>query len=82
MRYLLRAYTGYQHLAKKFERAVLTHVGREGSKMAICLRSFLFVSAFYRPRMASTSSLTRSVMWAQIGYHYLGSSYVRQVFVG
>ena len=41
MRYLLRTNTGYEHLANKFERTVLTHVGRDGSEMAVCLRSFL-----------------------------------------
>ena len=46
MRYLLRANTCYEHLAKKFERAVLTHVGRGGLEMAVCLRSFFVVSAF------------------------------------
>ena len=40
MRYLLRTNTGYEHLAKKFERAVLTHVARNGSEMGICVRSF------------------------------------------
>ena len=33
MRYLL-------HLAKKFEQAVLTYVGRDGSQMAVCLQRF------------------------------------------
>ena len=70
MRYILRTNTGYEHLAKKFERAVLTHVERDGSEMAVCLRSFLFVSAFQRARMASTSSLIRSVMWALISFCY------------
>ena len=42
MTYLLRTNTGNEHLAKKFERAVSTHVGRDGSEMAICLRSFFF----------------------------------------
>ena len=37
MRYLLRTNTGYEHLAKKFKRAVLTHVGRDGSEMAACM---------------------------------------------
>ena len=46
MRYLLRANTGYEHLAKKFERAILTHVGRDGLEMAVCLQIILFVSAF------------------------------------
>ena len=40
MRYLLRTNTSYEHLAKKFERAVLTCVGRDGSEMAVCLRRF------------------------------------------
>ena len=39
MRYLLRTNTGYEHLAKKFERAVLTHVERDGSEMAVCVQS-------------------------------------------
>ena len=38
MRYLLRTNTSYEHLAKKFERTVLTCVGRDGSEMAVCLR--------------------------------------------
>ena len=32
-----------QHLAKKFERAFLTRVGRDGRKIAFCLQSFLLV---------------------------------------
>ena len=40
MRYLLRTNAGYEHLAKKVERAVLTRVGRNGSEMAVCLQSF------------------------------------------
>ena len=35
MGYLLRANTGYKHLAKKFERAVLTRIRRDGSEMAV-----------------------------------------------
>ena len=31
---------GYKHLAKKFERAVLTRVGRDGSEMAESRRRF------------------------------------------
>ena len=45
MRYLLHTNTGYEHLTKKFEQAALTHVGRDGSEMAICLKSFLFNNA-------------------------------------
>ena len=37
MRYLLRTNKGYEHLAKKFERAVLTHVERDSSEMAVCI---------------------------------------------
>ena len=40
MRYLLRSNTSYEHLAKKFEGAVLTCVGRDGSEMAICQQKF------------------------------------------
>ena len=40
MRYLLRTNTSYEHLAKKFEQAVLTCVGRDGSEMAVSLRRF------------------------------------------
>ena len=40
MRYLLRTNTGYKHLAKEFVRAVLTHVGRDGSEIAVCLQRF------------------------------------------
>ena len=69
MKYLLRTNTSYEHLAKKFERAVLTCVGRDGSEMAVGLRRFLFVVAFLRARMAFTSSLTRSVMSAQNGFN-------------
>ena len=39
MKYLLPTNTGYKHLAKKFERAVLKHVGRDGLEMAVCVRS-------------------------------------------
>ena len=41
MGYLLRTNTGYKHLAKKFKRAVLTRVGRDGSEMAVSLRRFI-----------------------------------------
>ena len=40
MGYLLRTNTSNEHLAKKFERAVLTCVGRDGSEMAVSLRRF------------------------------------------
>ena len=40
MRYLLRTNASYKHLAKKFERAVLTCVERDGSEMAVSLRRF------------------------------------------
>ena len=40
MRYLLRTNTGYKRLAKKFERAVLTRVGRDGSEMVVSRRRF------------------------------------------
>ena len=40
MRYLVRTNTSYEHLAKKFERAVLTCDGRDGLEMAVCLRRF------------------------------------------
>ena len=40
IRYLSRINTGYEHLAKKFERALLTQVGRDGSEITGCLRSF------------------------------------------
>ena len=40
MRYLLRTNTSNEHLAKKFERAVLTCVGRDGSEMAVSGRRF------------------------------------------
>ena len=46
MRYLLRTNTSYEHLAKKFERAVLTCVGQDGSKMAVCLRRFFVRQRF------------------------------------
>ena len=40
MRYSLRTNTGYEHLAKKFERAVSTQVGRDGSEVTVSLRIF------------------------------------------
>ena len=40
MRYLLRTNTSYEHLAKKFERTVLTCVGRDGLEMTVCLQRF------------------------------------------
>ena len=40
MRYLLRTNTSNEHLAKKFERTVLTCVGRDVSEIAVCLRRF------------------------------------------
>ena len=40
MRYLLRTNTCFKHLAKKFERAVLSCIGRDGSEMAVSLRRF------------------------------------------
>ena len=40
MGYLLRINTGYKHLGKKFERAVLTCIGRDGSEMAVSRRRF------------------------------------------
>ena len=40
MIYLLRTNADYEHLAKKFERAVSMHVGRDGSKMVLCVRGF------------------------------------------
>ena len=46
MRYLLRTNTSYKHLAKKFERAVLTCVGRDGSEMAVSLRRFFARQCF------------------------------------
>ena len=46
MRYLLRTNTSDKHLAKKFERAVLTYVGRDGTKMAVCLRRFFVRKRF------------------------------------
>ena len=40
MRYLLLTNTSYEHLTKKFERVVLTCVGRDGSKMAVSVCRF------------------------------------------
>ena len=40
MGYLLRTNTSYKHLAKEFERAVLTRVGQDDSEMAVSLRRF------------------------------------------
>ena len=53
MRYLLRTNTSFEHLAKKFERTVLTCVGRDGSEIAVCLRRFFVRSHF----LASESGL-------------------------
>ena len=68
MRYLLRTNAGYEHLAKKFKRAVLKHVGRDGSETAVCRRRFLFVSTVQRGGMTITSLPTCSVMWALVCY--------------
>ena len=46
MRYLLRTNKGYEHLAKKFERAVFTCVGRDGSEMSACLQRFFSLALF------------------------------------
>ena len=46
MRYLLRTNTSYKHIAKKFEPAVLTCVGQNGSEMAIGLRRFFARQCF------------------------------------
>ena len=46
MRYLLRTDTSYEHLAKKFKRAVSVHVGRDGSKMAVCTKVFYLFALF------------------------------------
>ena len=40
MGYLLRTNTSYKHLAKKFKRAGLTCVGRDGSELAVSLQRF------------------------------------------
>ena len=40
MKYLLLTNAGYEHLAKKFKRAVSTHIERDGSKIAVCVRRF------------------------------------------
>ena len=40
MGYLLRTNTSNEYLAKKFERTILTCVGREGSGMAVSRRRF------------------------------------------
>ena len=46
MGYLLRTNISSKHLAKKFEQAVLTCVGRDGLEMAVSDEDFLLVSAF------------------------------------
>ena len=46
MRYVLRTNTSYEHLIKKFERAALTCVGRDGSEMEVCLRRFFIRQCF------------------------------------
>ena len=51
MRYLLHTNTGYEHLAKKSEQAVLTHVGRDSSEITVCLRSF-----FVRKRLLANEN--------------------------
>ena len=40
MRFLLRTSTGYEHLKKKFKRAVLMHARRDSLEMAVFLKSF------------------------------------------
>ena len=47
MRYLLRV---TEHLAKKFERVILTHVRQDDSEKAFCLRSLSLINAFLRAR--------------------------------
>ena len=46
MRYLLRTNTSYEHLAKKFEQAVLTCVVQDSSEMAVCLQRFFVCQQF------------------------------------
>ena len=46
MRYLLRTNTSNEHLAMKFERTVLTCVGRDVSEIAVCLRRFFVLLRF------------------------------------
>ena len=69
MKYSLRTNTGYEHFAKKFERTVRM-LGEMVRKWQFVCEFLLFVSAFWRARMAFTSSLTRSVMWAQVDLRY------------
>ena len=38
--YYVLTQLSYEHLAKKFERAVLTRVGRDGSEMTLSRRRF------------------------------------------
>ena len=56
MRYLLGANTSYEHLAKKFEQAVLTYVGRGGLEMTVCLRSFCSLALFSERKWALRAS--------------------------
>ena len=46
MRYLLCTNTGNEHLAKKFDQAVLTCVRRDASEMSVCLRRFFVRQRF------------------------------------
>ena len=45
MRYLLSTNTGYEHLKKKFKRAVSTHVGQDRSKMPVCVQVLAFFAS-------------------------------------
>ena len=46
MRYLFRINTSNEHLANKFERAVLTCVVRDESEMTVCTKIFCLLALF------------------------------------
>ena len=46
MRYLLLTGTSYEHLAKKFERAILTHVGGTAQKWQFVSEVFCSLAPF------------------------------------
>ena len=51
LEYLLRTNTSNEDLAKKFERTVLTCVGRDSSEIAVCQRRF-----FVRKRLLASEN--------------------------
>ena len=64
MRYLLRTNAGYDNLAKKFKRAVITHVGRDCSEMVVSVRRFF---ACYRLLASKNSLYELANMFCHVG---------------